>query len=86
MFAFQVEYYVKWQGYSSDDNRWEPEYNLWEYPDLIEAYEATHIEKPDSSGSEDEWLADDDDSSPPAKIKKVTGFARGLEPEEILSA
>lgn len=42
MFIFQVEYYIKWEGYSSDENSWEPEENISK--DLIREFKEQHIE------------------------------------------
>ncbi|XP_055306199.1 chromobox protein homolog 1-like isoform X1 [Sitodiplosis mosellana] len=97
----KVEYYLKWKGYSSDDNTWEPEENL-DCPDLISAFEENRTKKESEKRNGSITAGKDDkkrkgsspiptDKSQSAKKKtpeekKVTGFDRGLEPEKILGA
>lgn len=93
----KVEYYLKWKGYSSEDNTWEPEENL-DCPDLIQAFEDARKKKEkdgkeeSSSKKASRKSTAADDKAPAAKRKttssedKKIGFDRGLEPEEILGA
>ncbi|GFG32996.1 hypothetical protein Cfor_09655 [Coptotermes formosanus] len=88
----KVEYFLKWKGYSNDDNTWEPEENL-DCPDLISEFEETRkkkeqIKKEDrkrkaSTPAEDKKPAKKKQSD---EDKKPQGFDRGLEPERIIGA
>ncbi|XP_048191363.1 chromobox protein homolog 3-like [Perognathus longimembris pacificus] len=77
--AGQVEYLVKWKGYSDADNTWEWEESL-NCSELMEVF--LNSQKPGLSDSEfnnstSENKRDAGDSP--------TGFARGLEPEQIIA-
>jgi len=88
----KVEYFLKWKGYSNDDNTWEPEENL-DCPDLIlefeEARKKKELIKKEDRKRKPSTPADD---KKPAKKKqndedkKPQGFDRGLEPERIIGA
>lgn len=88
----KVEYFLKWKGYSNDDNTWEPEENL-DCPHLISEFEETRkkkeqIKKEDrkrkaSTSAEDKKPAKKKQSG---EDKKPQGFDRGLEPERIIGA
>lgn len=92
----KVEYFLKWKGYSDEDNTWEPEENL-DCPDLIQAFEEARKKKE----AEGKMTKTDKDSkkrksaaTPDLKgakksksdDKKASGFDRGLEPEKIIGA
>ncbi|XP_053665019.1 chromobox protein homolog 1-like [Anopheles marshallii] len=89
----KVEYFLKWKGYSSEENTWEPEENL-DCDDLIQAFKESKKKKDakeESSGRKSKLKEPSDESKvAPAKRKatgeKKMGFERGLVPEEIIGA
>lgn len=89
----KVEYFLKWKGYSNDDNTWEPEENL-DCPDLISEFEDNR-KKREAAKKDDKkrksTSTPSDDKKPAKKKqtdeeKKPQGFDRGLEPERIIGA
>ncbi|XP_045453959.1 chromobox protein homolog 1-like [Melitaea cinxia] len=93
----KVEYFLKWKGYSDEDNTWEPEENL-DCPDLIQAFEEARkkkeaegkLSKTDKDVKKRKSSAATPDLKGAKKSKgddkKASGFDRGLEPEKIIGA
>jgi len=93
----KVEYFLKWKGYSNDENTWEPEENL-DCPDLIAQFEEQRKKKEAAAASrktEEKEQKKRKSSSTPTPTqakkkvveeKKAEGFDRNLEPERIIGA
>ncbi|XP_058401813.1 chromobox protein homolog 1-like [Diceros bicornis minor] len=89
-----MEYLLKWKGFSDEDNTWEPEEKL-DCPDLIAEFlqsQKTAHETDKSEGGKRKADSDSEDKGERSKPKKKEesekprGFARGLEPEQIIGA
>ena len=91
----KVEYFLKWKGYSDDDNTWEPVENL-DCKDLIEEFERKLKEKKGSSGKKEQQGTKNKSANSSATEKsekkrktdenQPKGFERNLEPERIIGA
>lgn len=67
----KVEYLLKWRGYDSDDNTWEPKDNL-QCSDLVEAYEKDHQKPKVPIVSKGKGKRIASEKREPAKKRKVT--------------
>lgn len=92
MMKGQVEYLLKWKGFSEEHNTWEPEGNL-DCPELIsefmKKYKKPKEAEPKPKAEATKRKAGNED----IKAKKrresndiARGFERGLEPEKIIGA
>ncbi|ELK35269.1 Chromobox protein like protein 5 [Myotis davidii] len=96
----QVEYLLKWKGFSEEHNTWEPEKNL-DCPELISEFMKKYKKmkegennKPREKSETNKRKSSFSNSTDDIKSKKkreqsndiARGFERGLEPEKIIGA
>lgn len=96
----QVEYLLKWKGFSEEHNTWEPEKNL-DCPELISEFMKKYKKmkegennKPREKSESNKRKSNFSNSADDIKSKKkreqsndiARGFERGLEPEKIIGA
>ncbi|VFV21396.1 chromobox protein homolog 5-like [Lynx pardinus] len=96
----QVEYLLKWKGFSEEHNTWEPEKNL-DCPELISEFMKKYKkmkegennkprEKSESNKRKSNFSNNADDIKSKKKREQsndiARGFERGLEPEKIIGA
>lgn len=85
------EYYLKWKGYSDNENTWEPLENCGDCDDLIKIFEDNLKKKKKGTTDEKKKQYSKEDESAKKKKKveednKPRGFDRGLQPEKIIGA
>jgi len=78
----RVEYYLKWKGFANSENTWEPIKNL-RCSEIIEEFEKNRRQEMERIAAEKKRRLQMEQSDKP---KKIYGFDRGLEAEEVLGA
>lgn len=81
----KVEYYLKWKGYTENDNTWEPEENL-DCPGLIAEFEEKRKKNADAQKMKDDAEAPSRKKKRQDADSKPRGFDRGLDPDRIIGA
>merc|ERR1712136_145844 len=76
-------YLIRWKGFASDDDTWEPISNL-ECPDNIKEYERVKKEK--KRDKAEKQIKDEPKAKVTPAVPTVSGFKRGLEAEKIIGA
>ncbi|XP_054710206.1 chromobox protein homolog 1-like [Uloborus diversus] len=86
--AGKIQYFLKWKGYSDEDNTWEPRENL-DCPEMIKEFEENWKKKNPTDKTEKKRKIDAVEAAPAAKKKeddRPRGFERNLDPEKIVGA
>ncbi|CAO2600587.1 Chromobox protein homolog 5 [Lemmus lemmus] len=86
----QVEYLLKWKGFSEEHNTWEPEKNL-DCPELISEFMKKYKKMKKAEGNKRKSSFSNSADDIKSKRKRegndiARGFERGLEPEKIIGA